>query len=360
MALRFADGFDWLAVGSVDATIFSYKWDSVSYGIECSNDVPRSGGVSFLKVLGTSYQVGYVEKLFYTPISNTLIFGSAWREYINDCGGWFSFYDNADKSLVRANTRYNSTYDRLYIEVSYLNTSNAYTAFQSLPTMHINEWYYFEYKVVLTADNSLDIIFKIDNEVVINESVTDYAYTTFDVVKCRIGNNSQKARYAHPIHIDDLYFADSSGSYNNDFLGGIQVNSLKPNNNGMQNDFTPYGQVNNYECVDELGVDTNDYVASGVVGHEEIYQLEDLPTSLSQASIKAVVNNVFAKRDDAGDREIQHILGDGSNKYVDSTTQVVRDYIDDLSKIWETNPLTGSQFQLSDIANLQSGIKIAS
>jgi len=360
MALRFADGFDWLPVGSVDSTIFSYKWDSVSYAIECSNDAPRSGGISFLKIFGSTYQSGRVEKLFPTPISNTLIFGTAWREYVSNCGGWMSFYDASNKYLFGVKTLYNNTYHRLYIEVTYFNTSNSYISFHSIPIMHINKWYYFECKVVLTSANNLDIIFKIDNEVVINESVTDYAYTTFDIVKWQIGNNINRSATYRPIHIDDVYIADGTGSYNNDFLGGIRVASLKPNNNGMQNDFTPYGQVNNYECVDELGVDTNDYVASGVVGHEEIYQLEDLPASLSQASIKAVVNNVFAKRDDAGDREIQHILGDGTNKHVDTTSQIVRDYIANLSKIWEINPLTGSQFQLSDIPNLQSGIKIAS
>lgn len=76
-------------------------------------------------------------------------------------------------------------------------------------------------------------------------------------------------------YIDDIYCNDGTTSYNNDFIGEINVIAKNPNADGDYTDWTPVGGGSHYTEVNRTPIDTNHYVSSQTQNQMDSYQFQD-------------------------------------------------------------------------------------
>lgn len=102
--------------------------------------------------------------------------------------------------------------------------------------------------------------------------------------------------------VDDVIIWDTTGTKHNTFHGDRRIYALNITGAGASAQFTPTaGQ--NYENVDDTAPDDDTTVnASGTVGHIDSLAFADLPSNA--LVIGALTVNLWARKDDAGDRQI--------------------------------------------------------
>lgn len=176
--------------------------------------------------------------------------------------------------------------------------------------------------------------------------------TTYDMVSLSGASTTDPL-----ITYDDLYIADALGSApNNTFLGEVVVQTLIPTAPGNSTGFTPIGAATNWEAVGELPIDTNDYVASNVVGTKDTYTLANL--SGSTGTIYGVQTNVIASKTGVGAANLKAVVRSGGTDYNDATVTL------NASPAWygairETNPNTGTAWTATTVNALEVGSEVA-
>lgn len=102
---------------------------------------------------------------------------------------------------------------------------------------------------------------------------------------------------------DDIYVLDTTGSFANDFLGDVRINTLAPTSDSSVQ-FTRSTGASNYLCVDEGRYNSDtDYVESSTVGHTDKYGYADLAAGVT--TVHGVQAVCWAKKTDATTRTIR-------------------------------------------------------
>jgi hypothetical protein len=137
-------------------------------------------------------------------------------------------------------------------------------------------WHFVELKVKI--DNSVGTIeihvdgVEVANETNLDTQVTGNATTSALVL--------WPARYEFDSLFDDIYICDTSGSYNNDFLGDVRIVATTPDADGSSTDFTlnPGTGEDHYEDVDDGSTvdDDTTYIESATASHEDLFTFVDL------------------------------------------------------------------------------------
>lgn len=154
---------------------------------------------------------------------------------------------------------------------------------------------------------------------------------------------------------DDFYICDSTGTQNNDFLGDIRVTVIFPSAAGNYSQWTPLVGLN-YTDVDESSPnDDTDYVSSSTVGQIDTYTFTDLTTTA--ATIKAIQWVFYARKDDAGLRQIAPVIRQGAADQVGATQTLLTTY-SFIPVVFDTNPHTGAAFTLAEINGDEFGVKV--
>lgn len=140
-------------------------------------------------------------------------------------------------------------------------------------------------------------------------------------------------------YYDDMYVIDTSGSYNNDFLGNMKVVMLVPDGDTGDADFTPLVGPSNYEDVDEGAVvdDDTTYVASTTDGDKDIYDYEDI----GDVTIKGIQLHTEFRIDDADSFDLKTIIKSNGTEYPDSGEAAAATYAASM-RLAETNPDDGN------------------
>jgi len=101
------------------------------------------------------------------------------------------------------------------------------------------------------------------------------------------------------LDVDDLYWWNDEGSFNNDFLGDRVVALLKPNQDTAESDWTRNAGSNDYEAIDDAAPDDDTtYVEATAPGDVSEYGLETLPSEV--VTVTAVMTYAWAKKTDSG------------------------------------------------------------
>lgn len=158
--------------------------------------------------------------------------------------------------------------------------------------------------------------------------------------------------------VDDLYVCDTTGSYNNDFLGPIQVQCLKPSGAGNSTQWTP-DSGSNYARVNEAHPDDDtSYVAANTVGNKDTYALGNLAsTGVSVLGTQRIMRARVDTTGSHGIKDVQRIGGtdyEGAEKTVSSTSYGYYYDIDEVS------PATGVAYTPTEINAMELGITISS
>lgn len=239
----------------------------------------------------------------------------------------------------------------------------------------IGNWYYIEVKVkISTTTGSVRVRVSGVDDIVLNnvnthgdESVTSadtidsivwltdlsqggaVTYTTVGgyTISCNVTNNG-------PVY-DDIYICDTTGTYNNDFMGELYVQTIFANGAGGHTQWTASSGTN-FSTVNEVGVnDDTNYVSTSTTNNIDTYTFGDLTIQ----GVLAVNVNMISRMDDAGPHSIAPVVRIASTDYVGTAQSTTSSYAN-LPQIYETNPNTGNAWSVSDVNGAEFGIKMIS
>ncbi len=175
----------------------------------------------------------------------------------------------------------------------------------------LNTWCYVECKATISATTG-SVTVKVNG-------VTIHALTNVNtkdspsnvIAQFRLGGNVPGG--AAGTAWDDVYIANNSGSFNNDFIGEVHVEHLHPATDDTAQWLGSDGNsTNNWDLVDESGAAvTTDYVASSTIGQRDLYTIVASAHGIATA-VAAVIPVAVAAKSDTGTRLMKLDIKEGS------------------------------------------------
>lgn len=221
-----------------------------------------------------------------------------------------------------------------------------------------NKWYHFELKVKLDPTTGTYEL-RQDGVDIMSGSGANTA-ASGDAGADSIGIHMEANFAGVPFQlIDDLFVLDSTGTYNNDFLGDCYIEGILPNDDGDLTQWTPSAAVDHYTLVDEeTSVDDATKVTSETVDQVELFEYE--PLSRIVDNIRGVVVYSCHAMQSSGSRDFKITMRDSSNNDNLGTTEYTSDdvvYVTE-TDIVEKEPQGGSEWTKADIDSYQFGVKV--
>lgn len=119
---------------------------------------------------------------------------------------------------------------------------------------------------------------------------------------------------------DDIAVNDTTGSYQNSWIGTGGVYLLRPTAEGGTVMWTKSAGTSHWQLVDEVPYNTTDYVYSSVLADRDMFTLSDLPAQVLTVSLIEPVFTVALA--EAGINNIKHAVSHGGTVYYGSTAAV--------------------------------------
>jgi hypothetical protein len=157
--------------------------------------------------------------------------------------------------------------------------------------------------------------------------------------------------------IDDIYCVDTTtgSAPGNTFLGDSRVETIHPNGVGASTQWDPSSGAN-WSCVDETQPDGDaSVVTTAVAGEIDLYECEDV--SIGSGQVWAVQTNFYAKKQDAGTREIAPVVRQGGANYVGTQKALSLGSYVQYSQLWVTDP-TGAAWSVAKVNADEFGVKL--
>jgi hypothetical protein len=153
-------------------------------------------------------------------------------------------------------------------------------------------------------------------------------------------------------YFDDFYICDTSGTLNNNFLGDVRIDTLFPNADGSNSQFTPSTGTAHFACVDETLPLTSDFVSASTIGFKDSYALTDLTGA---ATVLAVQVSNLAYKDDAGFRQGANLIRSGSTEAQGATVTLSTTTLYTVS-VHETDPATSAAWTQTAVNAMEAGV----
>ena len=197
------------------------------------------------------------------------------------------------------------------------------------------------------ATSSIEV--RIDGVTWINESSFPIGSTTFggttDTVATTVA--IENINGGTNFYIDDFYIWNTSGAYNNDFIGDKKVATLMPNADTSVADWTPDSGSDGYARIDEIGPDGDtSYIGTDTPGDESEFDYEAMPAEA--IAINAVMALPAAKKTDAGDCTIRTDIVSGGDDTAGTLRPITTAYTY-WPDVFETDPATGALWTKSGV-----------
>lgn len=217
--------------------------------------------------------------------------------------------------------------------------------------MVVGDWYYIEFKVT-THNTTGSFELRVDGANVLSQSGIDTqpgANAFHDTFRCR-GSGGDDPEW------DDIYFLDSTGSSNNDFLGDVQVVGISPNGDDTANWSTSTPSANHYQNVDDNPCDEDtSYVQESTADTTDLYDYEDVSPS---GAIIGVQVNTVCRETDANGFELVTPVESGGTQYDDTPQPVTSVDWMTVSRVLEEDPDTSSPWAVAGLNAAKFGVKI--
>jgi len=178
-------------------------------------------------------------------------------------------------------------------------------------------WYYIEIRVKFDgAAGAVEIVINDDQVLSLTSQDTeDSAFSDCTGFAFHAGGNYY--------WLDDILVRDYSVIAS--MIGDYRIVGLMPDGATADVDFTPSTGAN-YAAVDEIGPDDDTtYVESSTVGHKDLYALTDTDFP-GGGEVLAVQVHHYAKRADAGPRQIRPVLRHSGNETTGATVTLGASY----------------------------------
>lgn len=216
--------------------------------------------------------------------------------------------------------------------------------------------YDIEVKIVLgntgTVECRVNGFVEIPPTTVDNTNTVNNTCTVVRVCSSRFAGMAGTNRLIHCVILD------GSGASLNDFLGVVDVNLHAMNAAGAHSALARGGTDlgANYKQVNEVppNEDTS-YVGGGSAGLLDTYGMTDLPAGVTVVYAVGVVFR--ARRDDAAARGVSPVIRSGGVDYV-GTQKAMSSSYNFFTHWWPVNPNTSAPFTVTQVNNLEAGMKI--
>jgi hypothetical protein len=332
------DGFDHYGVspnGGRDAMLAGV-WADMNTGFLVSSGIARTGTYS-LRQVGSSNQrmrrllgsnlttvgIGFGLYLPQIPAGNNRI-GVQLRDNSNVAVFTVTFQSDASIEVFRG----------------YANTGTS--LYRSGQVLTAQAWNHIEFKVFRNATTGT-VELRVNGITIIdltaqNTGSNDFASVVF-------GDPSSGAASGSEFYLDDIFVWDTSGSYNNDFIGPQRIYTLFPNDDTAQADWTPNSGSTGYTQLDEVQPDADTtYIEAASVNDISEFELGNLPAGVS--AISAVMTQSMLRKSDAGTANVQASLLSAA-AVAAGTDRPITEVYTYWPDVFETDPNTGSPWTAS-------------
>jgi hypothetical protein len=309
----------------------------------------RFGGRSFrIEGYGTSRKA-YLH-LRQPSNDNTIIIGFGWRTSWDATNNWL-FWSLWRLGVPIVSLRWDA--DRT---LEMIENQGGTVLCSGDTVLELNTWYFFEMKIVIHPTNgSVEMYINEDLEMSAtgvdtqNSGASDNLFDTVRFDSTTDGSSSYGC-------IDDLYICDGSGAQCNDLLGEIRVDTLMPEGPGNYTQFTPSGEVNNWEAVDDVTADDANLVESNTPGNIDTYIYPNLP-DIGEAAIHAVAIGARVQRNDATVKRACLFTRIENSDYSGEHLLIYNEYQFE-REIFEVNPDDSQPWDVEAVNSGEFGVKL--
>ena len=227
----------------------------------------------------------------------------------------------------------------------YVNSSSPVLIGATSRGLKQGEWAYIEFKTYTDASSgTFDIRIN-------GENVLTYSGDTRD------GSSPYTSRIVfqdtEDCAIDDIYIMGNSDD-SDTYLGPVKVERLAPTADGAVSDWTPSANADHYTLVDEIPVNSSDYIEASTLGDEELFEYAN--TSLASIAAVKITSDLAAN---GGYNEVKHRYRSGSaNSYDGATFGVVDTTVAEKSEILVVDPDTNAAWTTTNLNSAQFGAEI--
>lgn len=334
--LRFCDGFDHYAVGSR-----LLKWTgNDGNGVNAAFPSGRTGTAMHVNTQtggqGIYKQLDFQAEWVVGVAVMFLSVGSAWE--------WMYLSNNG--SFGTRNIAVGFSANRLYVDSGFGSATGTTEIVEDV-------WYYVELKVVhhnTTGSYELRI-----------NGQTELSGTNVDTLDQAVSTSNRLHFHSSTgpnFKIDDLYWCDTTGGVNDDFLGDITVETLVPTGNGNSSQFdgSDGNSTDNYLLVDEATPDGDTtYVESAVIAEKDTYAYEDLATA--NGTVYAVSPVPYFRKTTAGTVVANSIARLGVTEEDSADKMVLDSYT--FSPDYRATKPGGGAWTIADVNSAEFGMKVA-
>jgi hypothetical protein len=218
-------------------------------------------------------------------------------------------------------------------------------------TIMPQRWYYFEIKFYAHATAGT-IEIHVNGQSVYSGSGLDTQNSTYES-----GNRIRLTSLSGATTVfDDIYICDGSGSYNNDFLGVIVVESLRPSSDDGAQNWTPSSGSDHYALVDSANLwQTTDYVEAGT-SVDDLWGYENL--SVINGAIHGAHVITTAWTDNGIPQTLEAFCDSGVTlDYSDPRGMGASQAATPLDAIWETDPDTSLPWIIANLNAASFGVR---
>lgn len=157
------------------------------------------------------------------------------------------------------------------------------------------------------------------------------------------------------VDMDDIYFCDTNGLNNNNFLGDLRVDVTFPTGVGNSSQFTP-STGNNWQNVDENPADDDvTYNSGNASGLKDTYAFPDIAPTVG--TVFGVATNIMAKKSTSDTQSLRSVIRRGSTDYTGTTIALTTSYAM-LSQIHEVDPSTALAWTIANVNAAEYGMEI--
>lgn len=218
-------------------------------------------------------------------------------------------------------------------------------------TLSINTWYLIEGKFTISSTVGVGQI-KLNgvaSPLEIDFSGDLQGQSNTDITAVQLGDNRYSSNGINMWYVDDLVLDDAA------MPGGTQIIGTTPAGQGAYSAWTP-SVAPNFECVNELPPNDVDNVSTNAVDNIDIYPVLPFPSIVGTVQAMQVAARC-CKLGSATPTKINLALRTHGSDYVSSDLTPPSGLPNGVIKLWATNPNTSSAWTISELRDMQIGVK---
>jgi hypothetical protein len=322
MARVFIDGFESGGLG---------LWDTIGGTAAVNNSLSGRDGNYCLDCLGA----GSGQKYLIKTIASKSALYVAFRFYPSNSNRFFTFYNGTTK-LGYVNLTALGGNVRAYRGDTLLATG---TVTVNGSTWHLIEIHY----IPATSGGVFQVKVNGISDISYSGSTTPGA-TTIDRIMVGHDDSAWPPGYYDNVILDDA-----------DWIGDTKIQAIKPTAAGNSTQWDP-SSGSNWDCVDEIPANDNDYVSTNSNDALDLYTFSDLTGSIEE--VKCVQLQARTIRNGAATpQNLQLAVRSGGTNYFSSSMAVPYVNPKSFSTIWQLNPNTSAAWSVSEVNAADFGMK---